>query len=177
MDVMYSMGIGVAFVSSVLGTFNILLTPEFMFYETTLMLAAFLMLGRYLETDAKGRTSTAIKKLIGMQAKTATVIREGIAVQIPIEYVEIKDIVVVKPGEKIPADGEVVSGESYVDESAITGEPIPALKIQVKMLLDGHINKNGALKFKAVKIGKDTVLPKSLNLLKLHRDQNRLFRG
>ena len=125
MDVMYSMGIGVAFVSSVLGTFNILLTPEFMFYETALMLAAFLMLGRYLETRAKGRTSTAIKKLIGMQAKTATVIREGIEVQIPIEDVEINDMVVVKPGEKIPADGEVVSGESYVDESAITGEPIP----------------------------------------------------
>jgi Cu+-exporting ATPase len=165
MDVMYSMGIGVAFVSSVLGTFNILLTPEFMFYETALMLAAFLMLGRYLETRAKGRTSTAIKKLIGMQAKTATVVREGVETQIPIDEVEINDIVVVKPGEKIPADGEVISGESYVDESAITGEPIPVLKDTGKNVVGGTINKNGALKFKAVKIGKDTVLAQIIKLV------------
>jgi Cu+-exporting ATPase len=165
MDVMYSMGIGVAFVSSVLGTFNILLTPEFLFYETALMLAAFLMLGRYLETRAKGRTSTAIKKLIGMQAKTATVIKKGIEVQIPIEDVEINDIVIVKPGEKIPADGEVISGESYVDESVITGEPIPVLKDPGKNVVGGTINKNGALKFKAMKIGKDTVLAQIIKLV------------
>ena len=99
------------------------------------MLAGFLMLGRYLEARAKGRTSTAIKKLVGMQPKTATVVRDDAEIQIPIEDVEINDIVIVKPGEKIPADGEVVSGESYVDESAITGEPIPVLKTQGKMLL------------------------------------------
>ena len=165
MDVMYSMGIGVAFVSSVLGTFNILLTPQFMFYETALMLAGFLMLGRYLEARAKGRTSTAIKKLVGMQPKTATVIKDGIEVQIPIEDVEIKDIVVVKPGEKIPADGTVVSGESYVDESAITGEPIPVFKDIGKNVVGGTINKNGALKFKAARIGKDTVLAQIINLV------------
>ena len=102
MDVMYSMGIGVAFVSSVLGTFSIFLTPQFIFYETALMLAGFLMLGRYLESRAKGRTSTAIKKLVGMQPKTATVVRDGAEIQIPIEDVEINDIVIVKPGEKIP---------------------------------------------------------------------------
>ena len=105
-----------------------------MFYETALMLAGFLMRGRYLETRAKGRTSTAIKKLVGMQAKMATIIREENELQIPIE--EVDDVVVVKPGEKIPADGIVVSGESYVDESAITGEPIPVLKMQAKMLLE-----------------------------------------
>ncbi len=165
MDVMYSMGIGVAFVSSILGTFNILLTPEFMFYETALMLAAFLMLGRYLEARAKGRTSTAIKKLIGMQPKTATVIRDGSEVQIPIEDVEINDIVVVKPGEKISADGEVVSGESYVDESAITGEPIPVFKDAGKNVVGGTINKNGALKFKTARIGKDTVLAQIIKLV------------
>ncbi len=165
MDVMYSMGIGVAFVSSVLGTFNILLTPQFMFYETALMLAGFLMLGRYLEARAKGRTSTAIKKLVGMQPKTATVIKDGIEVQIPIEDVEINDVVVVKPGEKIPADGTVVSGESYVDESAITGEPIPVLKDMGKNVVGGTINKNGALKFKAARIGKDTVLAQIINLV------------
>ncbi len=165
MDVMYSMGIGVAFVSSVLGTFNILLTPQFIFYETALMLAGFLMLGRYLEARAKGRTSTAIKKLVGMQPKAATVIKDGIEVQIPIEDVEINDIVVVKPGEKIPTDGIVVSGESYVDESAITGEPIPVFKDKDKIVVGGTINKNGALKFKASRIGKDTVLAQIINLV------------
>ena len=123
------------------------------------------MLGRYLEARAKGRTSTAIKKLIGMQPKTATVIKDGIEVQIPIEDVEINDVVVVKPGEKIPADGTVVSGESYVDESAITGEPIPVLKDMGKNVVGGTINKNGALKFKAARIGKDTVLAQIINLV------------
>jgi Cu+-exporting ATPase len=165
MDVMYSMGIGVAFVSSVLGTFSIFLTPQFIFYETALMLAGFLMLGRYLEARAKGRTSTAIKNLVGMQPKTAIVVRDGVEVNIPIEDVEINDIVIVKPGEKIPADGEVVSGESYVDESAITGEPIPVLKDVGKNVVGGTINKNGALKFKAARIGKDTVLAQIINLV------------
>ncbi len=165
MDVMYSMGIGVAFVSSVLGTFSIFLTPQFIFYETALMLAGFLMLGRYLEARAKSRTSTAIKKLVGMQPKTATIVRDGAEVQIPIEDVEINDIVIVKPGAKIPADGEVVSGESYVDESSITGEPIPVLKDLGKNVVGGTINKNGALKFKAARIGKDTVLAQIINLV------------
>jgi P-type Cu+ transporter len=167
MDVMYSLGIGVAFVSSLLGTFQIVLTPEFMFYDTALMLAAFLMLGRYLETRAKGRTSTAIKKLIGMQSKTATVIRDGNEIKIPIEDVEIDDLVVVKPGEKIPADGEVIEGESYVDESAITGEPLPVLKDAGKSVVGGTINQNGVLKFKAIKIGKDTVLAQIIKLVEM----------
>lgn len=165
MDVMYSMGIGVAFVSSVLGTFSIVLTPEFMFYETALMLAAFLMMGRWLETRAKGNTSTAIKKLIGMQPKTATIIKEGSEVQIPIEEVEVNDTVVVKPGERIPADGEVVEGESYVDESAITGEPVPVFKKNGSKVVGGTINKNGVLKFKALKIGRDTVLSQIIKLV------------
>lgn len=165
MDVMYSMGIGVAYVSSVLGTFNIVLTPDFMFYETALMLAAFLMMGRWLETRAKGNTSTAIKKLIGMQPKTATIIKEGIEVSLPIEELVVDDLVVVKPGEKIPADGMVVDGESYVDESTITGEPIPVLKNAGKTVVGGTINKNGALKFKTMKIGKDTVLSQIIKLV------------
>jgi Cu+-exporting ATPase len=165
MDVMYSMGIGVAYGSSLLGTFNIILTQQFLFYETALMLAAFLALGRYLEARAKGQTSTAIKKLIGLQAKTATVIRSGNEMEIPIEDVQMGDTVVVKPGEKIPADGEVVSGESYVDESAITGEPIPAFKNAGKSVVGGTINQNGILRFKALKIGKDTVLSQIIKLV------------
>lgn len=165
MDVMYSMGIGVAFGSSILGTFSIVLTPEFLFYETALMLAAFLTLGRYLETRAIGRTSTAIKKLVGLQPKTATVIREGKEMEIPIEDVEINEIIMVKPGEKIPTDGEVIDGESYVDESVITGESIPVIKNKGKKVIGGTFNQNGALKFKTTKIGKDTVLFQIIRLV------------
>lgn len=165
MDVMYSMGIGVAFGSSILGTFNIVLTPEFMFYETALMLAAFLTLGRYLETRAIGRTSTAIKKLVGLQPKTAIVIRENRETEIPIEDVQIDDIVIVKPGEKIPTDGELIEGESYVDESIITGESIPVIKNKGKSVIGGTFNQNGVLKFKTTKIGKDTVLSQIIKLV------------
>ena len=165
MDVMYSMGIGVAFGSSILGTFNIVLTPEFMFYETALMLAAFLTLGRYLETRAIGRTSTAIKKLVGLQPKTATVVREGNETEIPIEDVQLDDIIIVKPGAKIPTDGEVIDGESYVDESVITGESIPVIKNKGKTVIGGTFNQNGVIKFKTTKIGKDTVLSQIIKLV------------
>ena len=165
MDVMYSMGIGVAYVASVLGTFSIVLTPNFLFYGTALILAAFLTMGRYLETRAKGRTSTAIKSLMKLQAKTATLLRNNEEMEIPIENVQIDDIVVVKPGEKIPLDGNVVSGESYVDESAVTGEPIPVLKDAGKSVVGGTINQNGVIRFKAMKIGKDTMLSQIIKLV------------
>jgi Cu+-exporting ATPase len=170
MDVMYSLGIGVAFISSILGTFNIVLTPEFMFYETALMLAGFLMLGRWLEARAKGRTGTAIKKLVGLQAKTATILQDdedgsGVEIQVPVEDVRVGDTVLVKPGERIPVDGKVVSGESYVDESMITGEPIPSLKNTGSGVVGGTINQNGVLKFQAQKIGKDTTLAQIIKLV------------
>ncbi len=165
MDVMYSMGIGVAYVTSVLGTFSIVLTPNFLFYGTALILAAFLTMGRYLETRAKGRTSTAIKSLMKLQAKTAIILRDNDDMEIPIEDVQIEDIVVVKPGEKIPLDGDVVSGESYVDESAVTGEPIPVLKDAGKSVVGGTINQNGVIRFKAMKIGKDTMLSQIIKLV------------
>jgi Cu+-exporting ATPase len=170
MDVMYSLGIGVAFISSILGTFNIVLTPEFMFYETALMLAGFLMLGRWLEARAKGRTGTAIKKLVGLQAKTATILQvdedgSGVETQVPVDDVRVGDTVLVKPGERIPVDGKVVSGESYVDESMITGEPIPSLKNTGSGVVGGTINQNGVLKFQAEKIGKDTTLAQIIKLV------------
>ncbi len=165
MDVMYAMGIGVAFVASVMGTFEIVLTHEFMFYDTAIMLASFLMLGRYLEARAKGRTSEAIKKLIGLRAKTATMIRNGNEIDIPIEDVVVGDIVIVKPGGKIPVDGEVVVGESYVDESMITGEPVPPLKGKGSKVVGGTINQNGVLSVKAIKIGKETVLAQIIQLV------------
>ena len=102
MDVMYAMGTGVVYVASVMGTFSIVLTSDYMFYDTAIMLAAFLMLGRYLEARAKGRTSDAIKKLVGLQAKTATIIREGKEVEVAIEDLAAGDIVIVKPGQQNP---------------------------------------------------------------------------
>lgn len=165
MDVMYAMGTGVAFVSSVMGTFGIILTNEFMFYDTAIMLAAFLMLGRYLETRAKGRTSEAIKKLAGLRAKTATVIREGKEEEIPVEDVVVGDIVIVKPGAKVPVDGEVVAGESYVDESMITGEPVPPLKAKGSRVVGGTLNTNSVLSVRAQKVGRETVLAQIIQLV------------
>jgi len=164
MDVMYSMGIGVAFGSSLLGTLGIL-PVDFMFYESAVLLASFLMLGRYLEAKAKGKTSEAIKKLIGLQPKTATVIRNNEELEIPAEEILIDDLIIVKPGEKIPADGEVFEGKSYVDESMITGEPIPDYKKPGDKVVGGTINKNSIIKFKAEKVGKDTVLSQIIKLV------------
>jgi P-type Cu+ transporter len=165
MDVMYSMGIGVAFGASVLGTFEIVLTREFLFYETAVLLAAFLTLGRYLEVKAKGKTSDAIKKLMGLQAKTATVFRENKEIELSIEDVLINDVVVVKPGAKIPIDGVVVGGKSYVDESMVTGEPIPVVKKDGSTVIGGTLNTNSVLMVKATKIGKNTMLAQIIKLV------------
>ncbi len=165
MDVMYAMGIGVAFVSSVMGTFGIVLTTEFMFYDTAIMLAAFLMLGRYLETRAKARTSDAIKKLAGLQPKTAIVLRNGNQEEILVEDVVVGDIVVIRPGDKVPVDGIVVEGESYVDEAMITGEPVPPLKTKGSRVVGGTINQNSVLTVKALKVGRETVLAQIIQLV------------
>jgi Cu+-exporting ATPase len=165
MDVMYAMGTGVAFVASVMGTFGIILTHEFMFYDTAIMLAAFLMLGRYLEARAKGRTSEAIRKLAGLRAKTATIIRDGKEQEIPVDDVVVGDIIVVKPGSKVPVDGEVVAGESYVDESMITGEPVPPLKEKGSRVVGGTLNTNSVLSVKATKVGRETVLAQIIQLV------------
>jgi Cu+-exporting ATPase len=165
MDVMYSMGIGTAFIASLMGTFQIVLTREFLFYEAALMLASFLTFGRYLESRAKGKTSEAIKQLIRIQPKQATVIRQGREQRIAIENVIVDDIVIVKPGERLPVDGVVTDGASYVDESMITGESIPNLKKQNSAVVGGTINKNSALRVKATRIGKDTVLAQIIRLV------------
>lgn len=165
MDVMYGMGIGVAYGSSILGTFGIVLTSEFMFYETAVMLASFLTLGRYLEARAKGRTSEAIKKLVGLVPKRATVLRDGQEIHLPVEEVLVGDVLLVKPGEKIPSDGRVIEGESYVDEAMITGESVPALKEPDSLVVGGTLNKNGSLKFTATRVGRDTVLAQIISLV------------
>ena len=164
MDVMYSMGIGAAFGASLLSTIGIL-ADDFIFYEAAVLLATFLMFGRYLEARAKGKTSEAIKKLMGLQPKTATVIRDGQEMDIPIEDVMVGELIVVKPGEKLPVDGEVVKGESYVDESMITGEPIPNRKKPGDPVVGATLNTNSVITFKATKIGKDTVLSQIIQLV------------
>jgi len=165
MDVMYAMGTGVAFVASVMGTFSIVLTNEYMFYDTAIMLAAFLMLGRYLEARAKGRTSDAIRKLAGLQAKIATMIRDGKEIEMSVSDLVLGDLVIVKPGNRIPVDGEVVSGESYVDEAMITGEPVPPLRTKGSRVVGGTISTNGLLRVKATRIGSDTVLAQIVRLV------------
>jgi Cu+-exporting ATPase len=165
MDVMYSMGIGVAYGASVLGTFGIVLTPDFMFYETALMLAGFLMLGRYLEARAKGRTGDAIRKLMDLAPRMATVVRDGAEAVIPAADVVPGDLVLVKPGERVPVDGDVTGGESYVDESMITGEPIPALKKAGLPVVGGTLNQNSVLRFRATRVGKETVLAQIVRLV------------
>ncbi|MDD1683432.1 MAG: heavy metal translocating P-type ATPase [Methanoregula sp.] len=165
MDVMYAMGTGVAFTSSVMGTFGIILTHEFMFYDTAIMLAAFLMLGRYLEARAKGRTSDAIKKLAGLRVKVATVLRDGIERELPVEEVVPGDLVIVKPGAKVPIDGTVADGESYVNESMITGEPLPPLKTKGSHVVGGTLNTNSVITVRVEKVGKDTVLAQIIQLV------------
>jgi Cu+-exporting ATPase len=165
MDVMYAMGTGVAYVASVMGTFGIVLTTEFIFYDTAVMLASFLMLGRYLEGRAKGRTSEAIKKLIGLRPKTATVVSDKGEHEVPVEDVQVGDKIRVHPGEKVAVDGEVIEGESYVDESMITGEPVPAVKKKGSKVVGGTLNTNSVLTFRAERVGKDTVLAQIIALV------------
>ncbi|HRU92779.1 MAG TPA: heavy metal translocating P-type ATPase [Candidatus Marinimicrobia bacterium] len=165
MDVMYAMGIGVAFFASLLGTFEIVLTRDFLFFETAIFLATFLMLGRYLEARAKGKTTAAIKRLIGLQPQTVIVIRDDVESEIPLESVVINDIVIVKPGSRIPVDGVVISGESYVDESMLTGESLPVFKQTGAKVVGGTLNQNGILHIRAERIGRDTVLAQIIRLV------------
>ena len=171
MDVMYSMGVLVAFVSSVLGTFNIVLNHSFMFYETALMLPSFLMIGRYLEARAKKSTTDSIKELIGLQPTTATLVEfdeNGEVItekDISISEIKIGDVLLVRPGDQIPADGEVVRGHSYVDESMINGEPIPNSKSIDDEVFAGTINQDNVLYIKALKIGQETVLSNIIRLV------------
>ena len=135
------------------------------YYEAAAVIVALILLGRYLEAKAKGRTSEAIKRLVGLQAKTARVVRDGAALEIPLADVRSGDIVQVRPGERVPVDGEVVDGSSYVDESMITGEPVPVAKAAGAAVVGGTINKTGAFTFRATKVGADTVLAQIIRMV------------
>lgn len=135
------------------------------YYETAAIIITLVILGKYLEAKAKGRTSEAIRKLMGLQAKTARVIRDGQEVEIPVDEVEVGDVVVVRPGEKIPVDGVVTEGTSAVDESMLTGESIPVDKKPGDLVIGATINGNGTFRFQASKVGKDTALAQIIKIV------------
>ncbi len=135
------------------------------YYEAVGFILTLILLGRLLEAIAKGGTSEAIRKLIGLQAKTARVVRDGREEDIPIEQVQMGDIVVVRPGEKVPVDGEVVEGRSTLDESMVTGESLPVTKGEGDTVIGATINQTGAFRFKATNVGKDTMLSQIIRLV------------
>jgi Cu+-exporting ATPase len=170
MDTLVALGTTVAFGYSVVVTLfpNLVIqagiepTP---YFDVATIVIGLILLGRYLEAKAKGQTSEAIKKLIGLQAKTARVIRSGKELDIPLDQVQVGDIVRVRPGEKIPVDGVIVVGESSVDESMITGESIPVDKTKGDTVVGSTMNKSGTFTYKAIKVGSGTMLAQIVKLV------------
>lgn len=163
MDVLIVMGSSAAYFYSI--AIVIGLIPGHVYFETAAVIITLIKLGKYLEARAKGKTSEAIKKLMGLQAKTAHIIRNDIEMDIPVEDVKVGDLVVVRPGEKIPVDGVVVDGRSSVDESMLTGESLPVTKGPGDQVIGATLNKLGLLKFEATKVGKDTALSQIIKLV------------
>jgi len=163
MHSLVSVGVGAAYAYSVLVTFKIM--PGEVYFETSALILTFILLGKWLEAVAKGRTSEAIKKLVGLQPKTAHVVRGGKELEVRIEDVRVGDVIVIRPGEKIPVDGIVVEGESAVDEKMISGEPIPVSKRKGDSVIGGTINKSGSFKFRATRVGKETMLAQIIKLV------------
>ncbi|MCO5279297.1 MAG: heavy metal translocating P-type ATPase [Saprospiraceae bacterium] len=171
MDTLVALSTGVAYVFSVFNT----LFPHFwherglhahVYFEAAAVIIAFILLGKLLEEKAKGNTSSAIKKLMGLQPKTVTIVHEGgHQMQIPIEQVAIGNTLLVKPGEKIAVDGTVVNGNSYVDESMLSGEPVPVLKNENDKVFAGTINQKGSFQFRADKVGSETMLAQIIKMV------------
>jgi len=166
MDVMYALGITTAFGASVASTVGLTGHHHFMLYDTAIMLSGFLTLGRYLEASARGKTGDAIKRLMSLQVKNATIEKNGELVTIPIEEVDVGYTVFVRPGEKFPVDGEVLSGESLVDESMITGEPLPSEKSKGSAVTAGTVNQTAALRIIAQRVGGNTMLAAIIRLVR-----------
>jgi P-type Cu+ transporter len=163
MDVLIVMGSSTAYFFSVFVTLGLL--PGHVYFETSAVIITLIKLGKYLEAKAKGQTSEAIKKLMGLRAKTAIVIRDGIEIQVPADDVNIGDLVLVRPGEKIPVDGIVIDGHSSVDESMLTGESMPVEKSSGDAVIGATLNKLGFIKFEATKVGKETALSQIIHLV------------
>ncbi|KOS25530.1 ATPase P [Bacillus anthracis] len=168
MDVLVALGTSAAYFYSVYLSIQSIGSSEHMtdlYFETSAVLITLIILDKLFEAKAKGRSSEAIKKLMGLQAKTATVMRDGTEMKILIEEVVAGDIVYVKPGEKIPVDGEIVEGKSAIDESMLTGESIPVDKTIGDVVIGSTMNKNGFLKVKATKVGRDTALAQIIKVV------------
>lgn len=173
MDTLIALGTGTAWIYSMVVVFFPMAVPEMarhVYFEATAMIIGLIDLGLALEVKARGRTSEAIKRLIGLQAKTARVVRDKKEVDIAIEQVLLNDIVRVRPGEKIPVDGLVIEGHTSIDESMLTGEPMPVAKEEEDEVVAGTLNKTGSILFKATRVGKDTALAQIINMVK--RAQN-----
>ncbi|MET4563311.1 Cu+-exporting ATPase [Lysinibacillus parviboronicapiens] len=167
MDVLVVMGTSAAYFYSV---YQAIVTAgshhgPHLYFETSAVLITLILLGKLFEAKAKGRSSEAIKKLMGLQAKTAIIVRDGVEKEVPLEEVVIGDIILVKPGEKIPVDGEVLEGTTAVDESMLTGESLPVDKKQGELLFGSTINKNGFIKMLATKVGRDTALAQIIKVV------------
>lgn len=168
MNSLVAVGTLAAYSYSLVATFVPQLLPErsvHVYYEAAAVIVALILLGRYLEARAKGRTSAAIQRLAGLQANTARVQRGEKVYEIPIEEVQQGDLILVRPGERIPVDGTVVSGESYVDESMISGEPVPIEKQEGDEVVGGTVNQTGAFSFNATAVGADTVLAQIIRMV------------
>ncbi|HOR00001.1 MAG TPA: heavy metal translocating P-type ATPase [Anaerolineae bacterium] len=162
MDVLIALGSSAAYLYSLATTF---LLPGPLFYDSAATIITLIVLGKYLEARAKGRASEAIRKLMGLQPRTARVLRDGAEVDVPVETVVPGDVVLVRPGEKVPVDGMVREGRSTVDESMITGESLPVLKGPGDRVIGATVNRQGLLRFVATKVGKDTVLAQIIRLV------------
>ncbi|MGO1713209.1 MAG: heavy metal translocating P-type ATPase, partial [Senegalia sp. (in: firmicutes)] len=169
MDSLIAIGTGAAILYGIYGTIQIyngdVSYANDLYFETAGVIITLILLGKYLESVSKGKTSEAIKKLMGLQPKTAIVVQDGKEVIIPIEEVEVGDVILVKPGDKIPVDGTVIEGNTSIDESMLTGESIPVEKNMGSKVIGASINKNGSIKFKATKVGKDTALSQIIKLV------------
>jgi P-type Cu+ transporter len=165
MDTLVSVGSTAAYVLSVVATFFPSVVGSTTFYDTTSLIITLIFLGKYLEARAKGQANEAIQKLMGLQARTAHVIRSGKEVEMPVERVQVGDELVVRPGEKVPVDGMVLSGISSVDESMITGESLPVDKVVDDALIGATINQRGLLHMRATKVGADTMLASIIRMV------------
>ncbi|MDV2485318.1 heavy metal translocating P-type ATPase [Acinetobacter towneri] len=168
MNSLVAVGTLAAYSFSLVATFMPQLLPEgtvHVYYEAAAVIVSLILLGRYFEAKAKGRTSQAIQHLIGMQAKTARIHRDGQIIEVPVAEVSSNTIVEIRPGERIPVDGEVVEGHSYIDESMITGEPVPVAKQVGNQVVGGTINQNGTLNIRATAIGEASVLAQIIRMV------------
>jgi P-type Cu+ transporter len=169
MDSLVALGTSAAFVYSVFATVLIVLGDHsytgILYYESAAVILTLITLGKYFEALSKGKTSEAIKKLMGLAPKTATILKAGKEVEVSVDEVQVGDIIIVKPGEKMPVDGIVVEGRTSVDEAMLTGESIPVEKTVGSNIIGASINKNGTIRYEATKVGKDTALSQIIKLV------------